>query len=66
MSPNDQRNDQASPPDARLRLDAGKIAAARQWLGEIDGAVFAIGRKHAADAHNDLIGRVVTGLFARG
>jgi len=66
MSPIDQRNDQASPPDARLRLDGGKIAAARQWLGDSDGAVFATGRKHAADAHNDLIGRVIATLFARG
>jgi hypothetical protein len=67
MSDSDQSREQ--PGDARgrrLRVDAQKVDAARQFLARLDDTVFASGGKHAGDAHNNLVARIVSALFARG
>ncbi len=67
MSPSDSdRGRPAAPLDTRLRADPARIAAAREFLAEIDRTVFATADKHAGEAHAALTARTVKGLFGRG
>jgi hypothetical protein len=65
----DSDRPQGQPGDERgrrLRVDPEKVDAARRFLGRLDQTVFSSGGKHADDAHNGLVARIVSALFARG
>jgi hypothetical protein len=55
-----------SEREARLRVDARKVADARALLADIDARVFASARRHTGNAHGLLIARIVAALFADG
>lgn len=67
MSDSDRPQEQPGDERGRrLRVDPDKIDAGRRFLERLDQTVFASGGKHADEAHNGLVARIVSALFAHG
>ncbi len=64
--PTTNSDEPVSEREARLRVDARKLAEARALLADIDGRVFGGLRSHSENAHAGVISRIVAGLFSHG
>ena len=67
MSASENRTDETGGErEARLRVDARKVADARALLAGIDARVFASADRHSEAVYSRMIARIVAALFANG